>query len=130
MCSRSCTRVFSEPTYGLKVSFVYVYKTRLLLHKATTLQCVCALKRSIRSGELRRKPFPPQPIFGARSHRRKRNSFGLQVFSLRDYKTIHNITVRCREKRHVRSLIDTFPSIKCLPNTKVKTAVQRKHIKN
>ena len=92
--------------------------------------CVCAFKRSIRSGELRRKPFPPQPIFGARSHRRKRNSFGLQVFSLRDYKTIHNITVRCREKRHVRSLIDTFPSIKCLPNTKVKTAVQRKNIKN
>ena len=90
--------------------------------------CVCAFKRSIRSGELRRKPFPPQPIFGARSHRRKRNSFGLQVFSLRDYKTIHNITVRCREKRF--SLIDTFPSIKCLPNTKVKTAVQRKHIKN
>ena len=86
--------------------------------------CVCAFKRSIRSGELRRKPFPPQPIFGARSHRRKRNSFGLQVFSLRDYKTIHSITVRCREKRHVRSLIDTFPSIKCLPNTKVKTAVQ------
>ena len=38
MCSRSCTRVFSEPTYGLKVSFVYVYKTRLLLYKATTLQ--------------------------------------------------------------------------------------------
>ena len=37
MCSRSCTRVFSEPTYGLKVSFVYVYKTRLLLYKATTL---------------------------------------------------------------------------------------------
>ena len=32
-----CTRVFSEPTYGLKVSFVYVYKTRLLLYKATTL---------------------------------------------------------------------------------------------
>ena len=92
--------------------------------------CVCAFKRSIRIGELRRKPFPPQPIFGARSHRLKRNSFGLQVFSLRDYKTIHNITVRCREKRHVRSLIDTFPSIKCLPNTKVKTAVQRKDIKN
>ena len=38
MCSRSCTGVFSEPTYGLKVSFVYVYKTRLLLYKATTLQ--------------------------------------------------------------------------------------------
>ena len=38
MCSRSCTRVFSEPTYGLKVSFVYVYKSRLLLYKATTLQ--------------------------------------------------------------------------------------------
>ena len=38
MCSRSCTRVFSEPTNGLKVSFVYVYKTRLLLYKATTLQ--------------------------------------------------------------------------------------------
>ena len=37
MCSRSCTRVFSEPTYGLKVSFVYVYKTHLLLYKATTL---------------------------------------------------------------------------------------------
>ena len=40
MCSRSCTRVFSEPTYGLKVSFVYVYKTRLLLYKATTLHGV------------------------------------------------------------------------------------------
>ena len=38
MCSRSCNRVFSEPTCGLKVSFVYVYKTRLLLYKATTLQ--------------------------------------------------------------------------------------------
>ena len=92
--------------------------------------CVCAGKRSIRSEEFGSKPFPPQPIFGARSHRMKRNSFGLQVFSLRDYKTIHNITVRCREKRQVRSLIDTFPSIKCLPNTKVKTAVQRKYVKN
>ena len=26
MCSRSCTGFFSEPTYGLKVLFVYVYK--------------------------------------------------------------------------------------------------------
>ena len=94
MCSRSCTQVFSEPTCGLKVSFVYVYKTRLLLHKATTLQCVCAFKRSIRSGELRRKPFPPQPIFGARSHRRKRNSFGLQVFTLSNIKTKNRKTER------------------------------------
>ena len=40
MCSRYCTGVFSEPTYGLKVSFVYVYKTSLLLYKATTLHGV------------------------------------------------------------------------------------------
>ena len=40
MCPRSCTRVFSEPTYGLNVSFVYVYETRLLLYKATTLHHV------------------------------------------------------------------------------------------
>ena len=45
--------------------------------------------------------LPLQPTFGARSDRRQRNSFGLQVFSLRDYKTMHNITVRCQGKRHV-----------------------------
>ena len=37
MCSRPCTGVFSEPAYGLKVSFGYVYKTRLLMYKATML---------------------------------------------------------------------------------------------
>ena len=38
MCSQSCTGVLNEPTYGLKLSFVCVYKTRLFLYKATTLQ--------------------------------------------------------------------------------------------
>ena len=45
MCSRSCTEVLSEPTYGLKVSFVYVYKIRLLLYKATTLQIFASPNR-------------------------------------------------------------------------------------
>ena len=49
-----------------------------------------------------------------------RGTVGLQEFSLRDYKTLHNITVRRREKRHVCNLIDTFPTIKFLLNTRVK----------
>ena len=48
MCLRSCTGVFSEPTlYGLKVSFVYVYKTRLLLYKATTLHGIRVLNEKV-----------------------------------------------------------------------------------
>ena len=40
-CARDLVHESScEPTYGLKVSFVYVYKTRLLLYKATTLHGV------------------------------------------------------------------------------------------